>query len=69
MEALPGSLQAVERTLGKLMTDETFRERFLSHPEAAAWEAGLPLSPIELDALSRLSRAAVVRFSESLDRS
>lgn len=41
MEALPGSPQAVERTLGKL---------------AAAWEAGLPLSPIELEALSALAR-------------
>ena len=51
MEALPGSLQAVERTQA--------RDR--------RGGAGLPLSSIEFDALSRLSRAAVVRFSESLD--
>jgi len=62
------SQQAVERALGKLVTDGAFRERFFVHPEAATWEAGLPLSPDELDALSRLSRSAVVRFSEGLDK-
>ena len=61
------SQQAVERTLGKLMTDDTFCERFFLHPEAASWEAGLELSPTELDALSRLSRAAVAQFRVSLD--
>jgi hypothetical protein len=42
--------QAVERALGKLLTDENFRERFFENPEAASWEAGLALSPIELEA-------------------
>lgn len=62
------SQQAVERTLGKLVTDAAFRDRFFAQPEVATWEAGLPLSPIELDALSRLSRTAIARFSDSLDR-
>jgi len=61
------SQNAVERTLGKLATDEEFRARFFANPEAATWEAGLSLSPVELEALSRLSRAAIARFSQSLD--
>ena len=58
---------AVEQTLGKLATDEAFRARFFENPPAAAWEASIPLSPTELEALSGLSRAAIARFSESLD--
>jgi hypothetical protein len=61
------SQSAVERTLGKLATDDEFRVRFFENPAAATWEAGLPLSPIELEALSRLSRVAIARFSQGLD--
>src|ERR1700745_4032894 len=61
------SQHAVERTLGKLATDDEFRARFFANPAVAAWEAGLPLSPVELEALSGLSRAAIARFSQSLD--
>jgi len=61
------SQSAVERTLGKLATDEEFRERFFENPAAATWEAGLPLSAVELEALSTLPRAAIARFSQSLD--
>jgi Ser/Thr protein kinase RdoA (MazF antagonist) len=61
------SQAAVERTIGKLATDEQFRARFFANPAAAAWEAGLSLSPIELEALATLSRAALTRFSQSLD--
>jgi putative modified peptide len=63
----PVSQNAVERTLGKLATDDEFRARFFENPAAATWEAGLPLSSVELEALSRLSRAAIARFSQSLD--
>ncbi len=59
--------QAVERTLGKLLTDESFRERFLTAPRVAARQAGLRLSDIELVALSGLSRSALCSFSTSLD--
>ncbi len=57
----------LERALGMLLLDAAFCERFFVNPSSAAWEAGLPLSPIEVDALSRLSRAAIARFRESLE--
>lgn len=60
--------QAVERALGKLLTDEAFRERFFTNPERASWEAGFALSPTELEALMRLSPEALARFSEDLDK-
>jgi hypothetical protein len=62
------SQQAVERALGKLLTDETFRERFFATPETAAWEAGLALSSAELEALTQLSPKAIARFSETVDK-
>jgi hypothetical protein len=58
---------AVERTLGKLLTDESFRERFFTSPRETVWAAGLRLSDIELAALSGLSRSALRSFSASLD--
>jgi len=61
------SQHAVERTLGKLLTDESFRERFFTTPRVTAWATGLRLSDIELAALSGLSRSAVCVFSASLD--
>ena len=59
--------QAVEQALGKLVADEAFRERFFAAPVAACWEAGLALSAIELEALSRLSPQELARFAEDLD--
>jgi putative modified peptide len=61
------SQQGVERTIGKLCTDEEFRSRFFSNPAAAVHEAGLPLSPAELEALAVLSVKAVVRFGRTID--
>ena len=61
------SQQAVERTLGKLLTDESFRERFFTSPRETVWAAGLRLSDIELSALSGLSPVALRSFSASLD--
>jgi hypothetical protein len=58
---------AVERTIGKLVTDAGFRARFFSDPAAASWEAGLSLSPAELEALAALSYAALTRLSQRLD--
>ena len=58
---------SVERTLGKLLTDEAFRDRFFIAPVEACREAGISLSSVELDALQRLSREALARFSEDLD--
>ena len=61
------SQHAVERTLGKLLTDESFRERFFTAPRVTAWAAGLRLSDIELAALSGLSCSALASFSAKLD--
>ena len=52
-----------------LLLDVAFSERFFPNPRLAIWEAVLPLSPIEVDTLSRLSRVAFARFRESLDPS
>jgi putative modified peptide len=48
------SQAAVERTLGKLVTDEAFRARFFRNPAAASFGAGLELSQAEVEALSCL---------------
>jgi hypothetical protein len=61
------SQAAVERTLGKLVTDPAFRRRFFWDPAAASFSAGLELSGEELDALSRLPLEAIERFSTCLD--
>ena len=58
---------AVEKTLGKLVTDDAFRVRFFQDPAAASFSAGLELSIAELDALSRLPVEAIVQFSAGVD--
>ena len=58
---------SVERTLGKLLTDEAFRDRFFAGPAEACREAGLSLSPVELEALQRLSRDELARFGDEVD--
>ena len=58
---------SVERTLGKLLTDEAFRVRFFIAPVEACREVGISLSSVELDALQQLSREALARFSEDVD--
>jgi hypothetical protein len=61
------SQASVERTLGKLITDKCFRERFFRDPAGASFYAGLELSPGELDALSRLPKKVLAQFSARLD--
>lgn len=61
------SQAAVERILGKLITDDDFRDRFFSNPTVMSFNAGLELSCAELDALSRLPRKALAQFSRRLD--
>jgi len=53
------SQAAVERAIGKLVTDDTFRARFFADPPGASLHAGLELSGAEL--------AALVQFSRRLD--
>jgi hypothetical protein len=61
------SQRIVERAVGKLVTDEGFRDAFFHDPKAATVHAGLELSGEELDALSRISRAALAALSALLD--
>jgi hypothetical protein len=63
------TVAGLERALGRLLLDPAFCERFLLNPSCAAWEAGLPLSPIEIKTLSGVSRAAIERFRDSLEPS
>ena len=58
---------AVERVLGKLVTDESFRVRFFRDPVAASFSVGLELSRAEIEALSRLPVDMIVQFGACLD--
>lgn len=61
------SQRDVERTLGKLVTDEGFRENFFGDPASAVLPAGLDLTREELDALSNIPRAALAALGARLD--
>jgi len=61
------SQRVVERTIGKLVTDEGFRDAFFRDPEIASLRAGLDLTREELDALSRIPRASLAALSTRLD--
>jgi hypothetical protein len=59
--------EAVERAIGKLATDESFRTAFTVNPERASLEAGLRLSSTEIIALSRIPALAFEQFAKRLD--
>lgn len=59
--------KAVERAIGKLVTDAGFREEFLRAPGASSLRAGLDLSPQELEALARIPADGLARFAALLD--
>ncbi len=61
------SQRVVERTVGKLVTDEGFRDAFFRDPRAASLQAGLDLTPEEVDALSHIPRSALAALSARLD--
>ena len=61
------SQRVVERAVGKLVTDEGFRDAFFRNPKVASLQAGLELSTEELDALSRIPPAALAALSSRLD--
>ena len=61
------SQHAVERTLGKLITDAGFREEFCKDPASASLHVGLELSREELDALSRIPRTALAALNARID--
>jgi hypothetical protein len=58
---------AVERALGKLVTDDAFRARFFAEPALASLTAGLALSPVELEVLAHLSPRVLAHCSRRLD--
>lgn len=61
------SQRVVERAVGKLVTDEGFRDAFFQNPKTASLQAGLELSAEELDALARIPRPALAALSARLD--
>jgi hypothetical protein len=61
------SQRAVERTVGKLVTDEGFRKAFYRNAAVASREAGLELTAVELGALLQIPREALVALAARLD--
>jgi putative modified peptide len=64
------SQRNVERVIGRLVTDETFRSRFARDPAAAIGEIvdmGVDLTAIEVQALAVLDTDLVSRIAEALD--
>ena len=60
---------AVERAIGKLVTDERFRATFGVDAARASLEAGLRLSPAELEALVRIPVSSLEEFASRVDDS
>lgn len=61
------SQQSVERALGKMVTDEAFRNDFFTDPERASLNAGLDLLSDEMEALRRVPRQMLDRLGARLD--
>ncbi len=61
------SQRYVEKAVGKLVTDEGFRNRFFKDPRKTSFSEGFDLSQDELQALARIPRAALAALSERLD--
>jgi hypothetical protein len=64
------SQRSVEQVIGKLATDEDYRQRFDKSRDAALSEAianGLQLTPVEQRALLDLDVTACERFAGCLD--
>ena len=60
----------LEVVIGRLITDEAFRRRFLEEPDvwiAALAESGLELSSAELSALRRTDNAAWLAIADAID--
>lgn len=64
------SQKTVERILGKLATDEEFRQRFRSDPEETLANSGRDpegLTPVEREALASIDPELLERFADALD--
>ena len=61
------SQRAVEKTLGRLVTDEGFRDQFFRDPPGASLRIGVELSAEELEALVQVPRSALDSLCACLD--
>ena len=61
------SQRSVERALGKMVTDEAFRNEFFLDPWRASLIAGLDLLAYEVEALLKVPRSLLDRLSAGLD--
>jgi len=64
------SQRNVERVIGKLVTDEAFRRRFVRHPEDTLLETiacGMELTMCEMQALVAMDMKSLERFAEAID--
>lgn len=61
------SQRDVERTLGRLLTDASFRRDFFRNPARACLELGVQLAAHEVDALRRVPTRQLARLAAQLD--
>lgn len=61
------SQRGVERTLGRLVTDPAFREKFFRTPMEAGLHIGVELTRQETEALLQVPLDALIAFSGCLD--
>jgi hypothetical protein len=61
------SQRVVEQVLGRLVTDEAFREAFFRDSDAATVAYAADLTPAEMDALRHVPRSALAILCERLD--
>ena len=61
------SQRDVERTLGRLLTDDSFRRDFFRNPARACLELGLQLAGHEVDALLRVPPQGLATIAAQLD--
>jgi len=58
---------AVERVLGRLVTDADFRMEFFGEPASVCRDHGLDLTPVELAALVHVDERALYLLAAHLD--